>query len=355
MSRIVLAAGADEAFSLPLAVTLFSAAERLRPGQACDVYVLDGGLTGPTRQRLTRTIAATGADVRLQFVRPKLDVLADVPVGRFGPMTYLRVLLPDSLPAEVTQVIYLDSDLLVQDSLHGLWDLRSDAHAIAGVPDYGGPHVSDPACLPNWKELGLPADAPWVNAGVLVINLAWWRAEGVSRRILDHCQRYRALNRYADQDGVNAVLCRACKTVELRWNVPAYIEFDTIFERIDPSWVAAAVAPRRAEFLDSGAVIHFIGGRKPWGRGLASRAQRRWLAALARSGWFAGDPLGRLKLLLPIWADFPLRRGVRLLRRLTRRGRPAARGTAGVPGTGYTGPLPTDAMPGSPREEAPCT
>ncbi len=323
MSRIVIATGADEVFALPLAVTLFSAAERLRPDEGCDVYVLDGGLTEPTRGRLVRTVANAGRDVTLHFVRPRLDVLAGVPLGRFGPMTYLRVLVPESLPPEVSQAIYLDSDLLVQDSLQGLWAERSDGHAIAAVPEYGGPCVSAPACLPNWAELGLPADARYINAGVLVMNLDWWRREGVARRILEHCQRYRALNRYADQDGVNAVLCQVCKPVDLRWNVPAYIEFDALFHSMDPSWVTAAVAPRRAELLNTGGIIHFIGRRKPWGRGLACRTQRRWLAAMVRSGWFAGDPWGRLKTLLPIWVDYPLRHGVRLVRRLARR-RPTA-------------------------------
>jgi lipopolysaccharide biosynthesis glycosyltransferase len=332
MSRLVIATGADEAFALPLAVTLFSAAERLEPTEAADVYVLDGGLSGPTRERLLRTLAATGRDLTVRFVQPQLKVLAGLPAGRFGPMAYLRVLVPESLPPDVAHAVYLDSDLLVQDSLRGLWAERSDGHAIAAVPDYGGPQVSAPACLPNWADLGLPADAPYINTGVLVMNLGWWRAEGIGRRILDHCHRYRDLNRYAEQDGVNAVLCRVCKPIDLRWNVPAYLEFDALFHQIDPSWVKTAAAARRAELLTAGAVIHFIGGRKPWGRGLASQTQRRWLAAMTRSGWFTGEPLGLLKTLLPIWVDYPLRHGVRFVRRWTRRP-PAARTDSLLTGT----------------------
>ncbi|MDY3558315.1 glycosyltransferase family 8 protein [Gemmata sp. JC673] len=316
--RIVIVSGADEAYALPLAVTLFSVAERLRPTEAADIYVLDGGFTERSRDRFRRVLAATGRDVTIKFLQPQLKLLEGVPPGRMGAMAYLRVLIPDSLPPEITHAIYLDSDLLVQDSLADLWHERSEAHAIAAVPDYGGPQVSSPACLPNWSELGLPPDAPYINTGVLVMNLKWWRSENVGRRILDHSIRFRELNRYADQDGVNAVLCRECKTIDLRWNVPAYLEFDSVFAITDASWVKDLVAPQREERLDRGAIVHFIGNRKPWKRGLASRMQRRWLAAMARSGWFAGDPFGRLRLSLPIWADYRLRGAVRLARRLRR-------------------------------------
>lgn len=321
MTRVVVACGADDRFALPLAVTLYSAAANLRPGEGMDVHVLDGGLTGPNRDRIARVVAGAGADARVRFLTPRSDVLASagLPTGPYNLMTYLRLLLPEMLPPDVPHVLYLDSDLTVRESLAGIWAERSDAHAIAGVPDYSNPTVSGSAGPPNWRELGLPPDAPYVNAGVLLMNLAAWRAEGYGRKVIEYCRATRAINRFADQDGINALLCRECKTLDPRWNVPAYIEFERIFGAVDDSPIKARVKADPAAWMAAARIVHFIGGRKPWGRGLGCRSQWEWLGYCRRSGWFRDDRWGYARLVGPLWADAAARRAYRAARKLTGR------------------------------------
>jgi lipopolysaccharide biosynthesis glycosyltransferase len=179
--------------------------------------------------------------------------------------------------------------------------------------------VSGKAGLPNWRELGLPPDAPYINAGVLLMNLTAWRARGYGAKVVEYAQKTAAINRYADQDGINALLCRECKLLDLRWNVPAYIEFDRLFRPLEDSPVKARVAADRGGWLTAAGIVHFIGNRKPWGRGLASRSQAEWLWYCRRSGWFRGDPWGYARLVAPIWADAVARRTVRAARGLASR------------------------------------
>lgn len=317
-SRLTLAVGADDAFALPLAVTLFSAAERLPAGGEMDVYVLDGGLSAASRDRLSAVLERSGRAVRPFFIRPQVERLtcSQLPLGRFGAMAYLRLLLPDSLPAELSHVLYLDSDLLVRDNLLDLWVQRPKDRAVSGVPDYGGPTISCRESLPNWQELGLPADAPYLNSGVLLINLDRWRRNEYSSRILEYSVRHRDINRYADQDGINAILCNDCHVVEPKWNIPIYIEFDNLFAQIESTPFKAWAAENRSSLLASGGILHFLGGRKPWTTGLASRTQIEWLSCMKRSGWFSDDRLCYLGTTLPLKFDAVLRRAVRWFRSL---------------------------------------
>jgi lipopolysaccharide biosynthesis glycosyltransferase len=314
-SPVVLACGADEAFVMPMAVTLFSAISHLtRPAE---VYVVNGGLNGRTRDRLQQVLFRARGDTRVTFITPPLDVLRRdaLPLGRHSPMTYLRLLLPAVLPRELTHILYLDSDLLVRSDLAQLWDQRQMVDAIAGAPDYASPVVSGQAGVPNWRERGLPANAPYVNAGVLMMNLATWRANDLAGEILGYSLAHRAINRFADQDGINAILCERCNLLDMRWNIPAYLEFDAVVRAVEPNPVLTAAVARREELLRFGAVIHFLGPRKPWRYGLGARTQWEWLRWLNRSGWYADD-IGRYRrFVLALRCDALLRAGVRAVRR----------------------------------------
>jgi lipopolysaccharide biosynthesis glycosyltransferase len=314
-SPVILACGADEAFAMPMAVTLFSAISRL--SRPAEVYVIDGGMVGGTRQRLEDVMSRARADTRVTFIRPLLDVLRKdaLPLGRYGPMTYLRLLLPAVLPREVTHILYLDSDLLVRSDLAQLWDQRQMVETIAGAPDYASPLVSGRDGVPNWQDRGLPANAPYVNAGVLILNLTTWRENDLAGEILDYSFAHRAINRFADQDGINALLCQQCNLLDIKWNIPAYLEFDTVLGVVERNPVLADAIARRAELLRSGGVIHFIGSRKPWRYGLGARTQWEWLRWLSRSGWFADDVWRYRRLVLALRCDALLRAGVRAVRR----------------------------------------
>jgi lipopolysaccharide biosynthesis glycosyltransferase len=317
LMRLAIAAGGDEKFALPLAVTLYSALTHLRKGVGVDLFVIDGGMKPGSIDRLRTILQPFSSQATIHIIAPRLDVLQrrPLPLGRHGAMTYLRLLLPDSLPPSVERVLYLDSDLLIRDSLDELWDEVNWQSAIAGVPDFSAPLVSSDAALPNWKELGLPAQAPYINAGVLVMNLQLWRSNNYSEAILEYNIKYRNLNRYADQDGINAVLCGSCQALNARWNVPAYIEFDRIYEQLDPSPTKGRVKANRHELIESGSILHFIGSRKPWTFGLASGTQDEWLRCMKDTGWFRGRYLSYLRTALPLRMDRVLRKTVRGLRR----------------------------------------
>src|SRR5262245_50309411 len=117
-------------------------------------------------------------------------------------MTYLRLLAPDLLPSDATHAVYLDSDLLVRASLEELWKLLSSRSAIAGVPDFGAPVASS---LRACRTGGSLRDAPYLNSGVLLMNLSAWRSGDVGHRVVEYCVHHKEFDQYPDQDGINAL------------------------------------------------------------------------------------------------------------------------------------------------------
>lgn len=310
--RISLAAGADENFAFPLAVTMFGAVSHLGGDRAVDVYIVDGGFLPATHAKMQRVIESAGRDVRVFFLTPRLEGLGELPLGQIGPMTYLRLLLPELLPSELEHVLYLDSDLLVRSDVGRLWSRVPLRTSIAACRDLGAPRVSSPRALRNWRELGLPADAPYINAGLLLMNLTRWRRENIAARVVEYNRRTADINRYADQDGINALLCNDCEVLPIEWNMPSFVESSDLIRNLDDP-LSLTLIPDRRTLLRECPIVHYLGARKPWRRGLALRCQRPWLAQARRSGWF-DSRWDYLKFIVPIAIDYAVRRIVRRIR-----------------------------------------
>ncbi|MDE3053311.1 MAG: glycosyltransferase family 8 protein [Gemmatimonadota bacterium] len=321
-SSIVIGCGTDEPFAMPTTVTLFAALEHLPATRPILIVVADGGMREKTRRRMRRVLSRASPPVALEIVPVTSRHLAHLPTpGHLGPAAYFRLLLPSIVPDRFAKAIYLDSDLLVRRDLSALWDQPLDGRPLLAVREYSAPVVSSAAGMPEYLEIGLDPETPYLNSGVLVVNLDAWRREEIAVAIADYVAAHRNRNRYGDQDGINAILAGRWGELDLRWNVPAYIGQDRIFRDLEPSAHKEWLANARWTFLREAYVFHFIGAKKPWQPGCALPGQLEWLDAARRCGWFnAWDPRHRA------WRA--LLRADRRLRLLLRRAREAMRAGA---------------------------
>ena len=105
--------------------------------------------------------------------------------------TYDKLVIARLLPPAVRKAIWLDGDVLVLGDLAELWDAdMSDHHALA-VQDAIVPLVSSRFGVAGYRELGIPPEAKYFNAGVMVINTTRWREEDIAGRAIVYLKRYR--------------------------------------------------------------------------------------------------------------------------------------------------------------------
>ena len=152
---------------------------------------------------------------------------------------YYRLLAPRLLPISLDKVLYLDCDIIVRRSLMELWHTDITDFALAAVPDL-------------WEEeygnaLGLPVGTRYFNSGVLLINLQFWRENGVPERVLSFIRDNPGKMECWDQDGLNATLVDQWMELPRVWN-----------GQISEPY---AVLP---ETEKSPAIVHFLTGDKPW-------------------------------------------------------------------------------------------
>ena len=284
--ELVVVVGADQNYAIGLAVALQSALENYAGERHVSVFVLDGGILPWQRERIERILARFSA--RCTWIAPDMSLLRDLKTAQhFTTPTYLRLLIPALLPANVHKAVYLDSDLLVEADLDELWrtDLSGVYLAAAQDPLIG--LVSSPAGLLNYRELGFVPEARYFNSGVLVLNLASWRMEDFGQRVMTYVRENPQYVRIPDQDGLNAVAAGKWREMNACWN------------RL----------PQDAD--DCGPqIVHFMTNHKPWQGYRLGDSGSRWQSCLRRSGYLRFDEW------LPYYAEGKIRYLVRwLLRR----------------------------------------
>lgn len=295
----VVAIAADDAFVMPLAVTIRSAIDTLRSDARLTVYVLDGGIGSANRRRLLRSWPAERIAVEWIPVSPAL--LAGLPdPGRLSQATYFRTLLPRLLPPHVSRVVYLDSDIIVCADLTSLWQHDMNGYLCLGAQDPAHPYVDAAVALehyevrgrhlglacpiPNYRSLGLDPRTPYINAGVMVIDVDAWRRLDIASQ-LHACLASNSEHLIGrDQYAVNVVLSGRCGVIDPRWNQGAYI-----FKY--PSWQDSPFTREVFEQQRNDPyVIHFTTSKKPWLTKCQHPLRQRYFDILDRTAWAGWRP-----------------------------------------------------------------
>jgi lipopolysaccharide biosynthesis glycosyltransferase len=240
---IDIACAADRRFELPTIVLIYSIIRNSASSHQLRIHVFDGGLSAECRALLSRMAAAAGTAIH--FVRPREELLDGVRITRRFPIaTWFRLLIPDMLPASLSRVIYLDTDILVNTRIEPLWHVELNEC-------YLGARLSTLEVIANSRisesdELRDRSASPYFNAGVMLLNLVALRAEGVRERALEFARRYPQLTVWCDQDALNAVAVDRWCPLQERWN-------SLVKDIRDSPFV-----------LDPNSVLHFLGPHKPW-------------------------------------------------------------------------------------------
>ncbi len=171
-----IAAAANDAYAMGLAVMLRSAASVLGEGRGLVAHVLTRRLSAENRERVLRSLPTGRVEVSWIDVPP--DRMPDV-TGRIRGFDWItveaydRLLLPEFLP-DLDKVIYLDSDLVVCRDPGGLWDLDTGDALLLAAPEIDPDcrYVSSKKGIARYEELGLSEDHDVFNSGVMVHDLA---------------------------------------------------------------------------------------------------------------------------------------------------------------------------------------
>lgn len=183
--------------------------------------------------------------------------LTHIPTGPFTLHTWYRVFLGQLLPEHIDKVLYLDADTLVTAPIEELFTISLENKAVGAVKDQQN-FISA-----TKRRLGLPQNYTYICAGVLLMNLRYWRENNTAQQVItwaiDNARRLGC----PDQDAINAVLKNNILVLPAQWGIIAknYL-YDAFYD-----------TEEAAEAYHQPRIIHYA-GCAPWYKELSKIAPR---------------------------------------------------------------------------------
>lgn len=169
---------------------------------------------------------------------------------KLSEATYYRLFLSSVLDESISKVLYLDSDMIIQRDLSPLFSIDLTGYALAATKDLF--IMTDEYRL----ELSLPHGTSYFNAGMMLINLDYWRKTNAEDKLIKFAMKERPVNNQ-DQDALNAVFSNKWFKLSPKWSRFFPYNYDNSFfeNSID-----------KKEFIHNPAIIHFFDLFKPWNK-----------------------------------------------------------------------------------------
>ncbi len=217
------------------------------PGIAFDFYIAYSSLTDDDFDEMRQNVDET----RCNIIPVKVDnaVFDDAEIlKRTSKETYYRLLAMDYLPAEVDRILYIDPDIVIINSLDKLYNIDFGKNLFAGAPHFR--HFMNRM---NSRRLKLPTIEPYINAGVLMMNISGLRTFCTAADVVKFIGNPPVRLRLADQDVLNKMFYGKIKSIDpLRYNLD------------DKTYIKNAARISK-EWVDKNTVIvHYNGSKKPW-------------------------------------------------------------------------------------------
>lgn len=216
-----------------------------------DAYILHSDLDEEDKARIN---AKTGESVICRFIEVDEAIFEGFPErNRYPKQIYYRLASPLLLPQDLDRILYLDVDLIVINSLNELYNMDFEGNYYIACS-----HVKEFLTRVNQVRLGVGDNVPYINTGVMMMNLPLLRSNLTIEQIRSTAQKKMHSFMLPDQDLLTVMHGEHIKLIDpLRYNLSDrslnLYNANPQNEPIDLQWVR-----------ENGVIIHYYGKNKPW-------------------------------------------------------------------------------------------
>lgn len=190
--------------------------------------------------------AAPLAGVTMLPIRAQIEAVMPSSLKVPSMAMFARLLVHRLIADTYRTILYLDSDIWIgRDNIHTLFELDLAGYPVAAVRDnfdvFGR---QNEYFIRHKREIGMDAEAPYLNSGVLLIDRERWVAEHIGDKAIRYILDGNNIDHH-DQTALNATLNGRWLELSPCWN-----------------WTHATTIRITEEATPS--IVHFIGSSKPW-------------------------------------------------------------------------------------------
>ena len=270
----------NDAYVPYLAASVCSLCEHNKQEKSITFHIMSLEINEENRLKLSGMIHKYGRKLviyELGDVTEKIRFTVDT--KGFDISVLARLFVGSTLPEQIDRVLYLDCDTIVLDSLHELFCTDLEGYLLGAV---GEPTVTKS----RKASLGMDPAALYVNSGVILFHLSFWRTENAEKTVLDYYASKGGALTAPDQDAINGAFQGRIKELSPRYNygsIEIYYPYKTLKK------ISAPVPYITEECYNAAkqkpAIIHFLGEERPWREGTTHPFTHEYDKYLALTPW----------------------------------------------------------------------
>ncbi|MDR1233111.1 MAG: glycosyltransferase family 8 protein [Puniceicoccales bacterium] len=194
----------DDKFSDLFRVAAYSIAKNTKSNLA--IYVVDCGISETHRMEIGEFQKQLPGVVDIFFKEPeKSKVFEECPIpGHFSPAVFYRLAIGKTFP-NLTRVVYLDCDVIVDVDIKELWDVDLGDRPFGALNDETNFFLPEDIERRK-KRVGIPLERTYMSSGVLLIDLEKFENKRVFERVLEFVEHCEISLACPEQDAMNICL-----------------------------------------------------------------------------------------------------------------------------------------------------
>ena len=232
--RMDICLSADDNYAKYMGTTIASILSNSKEDDEIYFHLLDGGIAEENKEKLLSLKKIKNCEMK--FYIPDVDKYKKwYELGNyksFSPAMFYRLSIAE-LIKNVDKVLYLDCDIIVNDSLKELFEIDINNYYIITVKDI--------YFLDSKKDI----NESYFNSGVILVNSKLWLESNVSE-LFENYYLNNYKNIYGDQDILNYCLKDKVKYLDNIWN---YFPLKSLYD---------------GKPIKDIKILHYAAAVKPW-------------------------------------------------------------------------------------------
>ncbi len=188
----------------------------------------------------------------LKLVKIKETELDAAPTtDRYPKEIYYRIFAAKYLPQDIERVLYLDPDLIVNNGIRALYDMDMGNNYFAAAS-----HIGGVLHFINEIRLDMGEESPYINSGVMLMNLAQLRKEQRFEEVFEYIRNHKSKLILPDQDIISGLYGdRIIALDPFKYNMT---------ERLFAFRFRNGGRSGLKDVRENAVIIHYCGRNKPW-------------------------------------------------------------------------------------------
>lgn len=257
-NHLHIVVASDENYARFVASLIVSVQESNPDLDEISFHLLSNGIPKDSIGKIESVIHGEGRRLIVHDISDLQDRLGiDVP-PTIALTAYARLFMGQILGEDISRVLYLDTDIIVVGSLSQLWRSDLDGNPCGGCLDVFEGTLSK-------TNIGLHEDYSYINSGVLLINLDYWRENKIQDKFLQFLIDNNGNVHHHDQGIINGVCNYSIKLLPPQYNMHSTVfshPFSLIMKITNPYYSRSEYE----EAIKRPVIIHFTEGfyNRPW-------------------------------------------------------------------------------------------